>query len=347
VRALGTVASMLLALALLPVASSAQLLSHQSGRSVRVVHPCAAYVSGTIKASKFLAGRATRRVFDRDASIYQVCEGFGAPDTSGFHLTVGMQCALVAAAAAYAGPPLTMGVDHVCTAQSIASAFADGGWLNGIKQSARAAACGWFSDVFAGAAAVFVAGAAAETGPGAVAVGVAAWKALTAGLRLACGGLLTGPPSEFGVKLEAGHETAVMLDIVRKGKCLEQTRKPVIGIQWWAVACPKGNSSRGPSSPPGGPGEVVTCGTRHDYPILAYNLSCTLALRYMRALPHGWTGSNSDWVLDPKHAGTAMLYPTTDQAIVFAAIEGSNLGRPSLAKLHGVPGIWYAEPYGE
>lgn len=200
--------------------------------------PCSVYASGTITDSKLLAGTGTRRLFDRNASIYQVCSGFGAPDTSGFHLTAGMQCALVAAAATYAGPPLTMGIDHVCSAQGIASAFADGGWLNGLKQTVESTACGWFSDVFAGGAALFAAGATSETGPGAVAVGVGTWKALTAGMRLVCGGLLTGPPSELGVKLEAHHETQVMLDIIHKGKCLEQTRKPVIGLQWFAVTCP-------------------------------------------------------------------------------------------------------------
>jgi hypothetical protein len=97
----------------------------------------------------------------------------------------------------------------------------------------------------------------------------------------------------------------------------------------------------------GGPGQVATCGIRNDYPILAYNLPCALALRYMRVPPPDWTGSNSDWVLDPTHAGTAMVYREEDQPTVLAATQDSKFGRPSLLKLHGAPVIWWAEPYGE
>jgi hypothetical protein len=258
VIALVALAGLPSAAATAPVSSASAATAAGSSRALaNGANPCAAYLSGRITDSKFLAGKATRRLFDRDASIYQVCNGFGAPDVSGFHLTAGMQCALVAAAAAYAGPPLAMGVDHVCSAQSISAAFADGGWINGLKSGARSVACGWFSDVFAGAAAVLVAGAAAETGPGAAAVGLATWKALTAGMRLVCGGLLTGPPTELGVKLEAHHETQVMVDIVRKNKCLEQTQKPVIGIQWSAATCPA-------SSGPGSGGAEPTALTRHQ-----------------------------------------------------------------------------------
>jgi hypothetical protein len=129
-------------------AANARPSLHERTSIPAALDPCAVYRSGSITDSKILGG--TKRLFDRDASIYQVCNGFGAPDTSGFHLTVGMQCALVAAAAAYAGPPLTMGVDRVCSAQSISAAFASGGWINGLKTGAKTLACGTFSDVFAG-----------------------------------------------------------------------------------------------------------------------------------------------------------------------------------------------------
>jgi hypothetical protein len=197
-----------------------------------VSDPCRSrYPAGQVTESKFLRG--TRQVFDREAGLYQVCEGFGAPDTAGFTLTPTQQCAIIAAAATFRGPVVSAGVSHGCEAGEIVTDFRGHHWLG----LAKDVGCGYFSDIFAGSIGIFVAGAASPTGPGAVAVGVVTYKALSASLKLVCGGVFIGPPTQLGHELEARHETAVALDIIRRGKCLEETRKPVIGLQWSAVTC--------------------------------------------------------------------------------------------------------------
>ena len=220
------------ALLLAPAASAVHASAPQSLRRAQAADPCQTrFPSGQITDSKFLGG--SRRVFDRQASLYQVCEGFGAPESLKVKLTTAQKCALIAAFAVWGGPSVDAAdVSHVCGAVGVISAYRSGGWLG----AAKSFACGFFSDIFASKTAIFIAGQATETGAGAV--GATAYRALVSALKLACGGLLTTVPSEFGYKLEARHETAVALDITRKGKCLEQTHKAVIGIQWWAVTCP-------------------------------------------------------------------------------------------------------------
>ena len=186
-----------------------------------------------MKTSKVLGGTATS--FDRVASLYQVCEGFGAPDVGGLllSLTPAMQCAIIAAVAVWRGPVVNKGVSLGCKAGGIVSALQNGNWLG----TAKSVGCGYFSDIFATSAGIFAAGATAETGPGAAAVGVNTYRALLAGMKLMCGGVLTGAATQLGIKLEAKHETAVALDIIRRGKCLRETKRSVVGIQWSAVTC--------------------------------------------------------------------------------------------------------------
>jgi hypothetical protein len=218
-----------MALVVLPLSAAAASPPARTLAGTRHLDPCLLrYPSGLQKA----VGRTT--LFDRQASLYQVCAGFGAPVS--VTLTPAMKCAIIAAAATYAGAVVNAGVSKGCAAADIAAAFRSGRWLNAVRQGLKGTACGYFSDIFAGSVGVFVAGAASESGPGAVAVGVATYKALAAGLKLVCGGVFTGGPTEIGVRLEAKHETAVAVDVVRHGKCLKESYGH-FGIKWSAVAC--------------------------------------------------------------------------------------------------------------
>jgi hypothetical protein len=196
----------------------------------RRLDPCiGAFAGGHRTTSKKLGGEET--VFDRTESLYQVCAGFGAPE--GLDLSPEMKCSLIAAAATFAGGPVSHGVDTACDTLAIADALQTGDWL-GVSAGK---ACGYFSEVFAGAVGVVAAGATAETGPGAAAVGLWTYRALGAGLKIACGGLLDGGAAALGAKIEADHETHIALDVTRKGRCIAY-REQFHYTSWRAVDCP-------------------------------------------------------------------------------------------------------------
>ena len=95
----------------------------------------------------------------------------------------------------------------------------------------RAAAAAW-----AGAAGGTAVGAAlSETGPAAVAIGVAAAKVLAEGLDTACGWALHNA-LKIGQSLEAKHEFRVAEDIAIRGKCL-RLRKILGMTSWDAIDC--------------------------------------------------------------------------------------------------------------
>jgi hypothetical protein len=192
------------------------------------------YPSGQIQTVSVKGGTDT--IYDRQASLETICAGFGAPE--GLHLTPGMSCALIAAVAVWAGPEVNAGSSKLCDTTAIVEGYESGGWAGVSSSVAQEKACGYFSDVFAGGAGIFAAGATVETGPGAVAVGVGTYKALASFLNVACGGLLGGGASNLGKKLEADHETAVSLDVSREGKCLMLSqRSGLSGTSWHAVDC--------------------------------------------------------------------------------------------------------------
>lgn len=172
-----------------------------------------------------------KTVYDRAASLYQACEGFGL-DSSGFHLTPAMQCAIIAAAATYGGPVASAGVATGCSAGHVYDAYKSHNWLG----LAKTAACGYFGDIFAGAVGIFVAGATSAAPPAAAALGVATYHALAASLTLVCGGVLN-LGTQLGKKLESKHETAVNVDIERHGKCLSHSTS-FLGSSWAAITCP-------------------------------------------------------------------------------------------------------------
>lgn len=104
-------------------------------------------------------------------------------------------------------------------------------WMTG----AHDVACGIAADYLGDAGGVALAGAFSETGPVAVTIGVAAAKALTAGLNLACKSALQNA-SKFGYNVETKHEFHISEDILNAGKCLRM--RTIFGyLQWDAVDC--------------------------------------------------------------------------------------------------------------
>lgn len=197
----------------------------------RHLDPCVESYPTAVKSTDYKVFGGTKTVFDRPSSLYQVCANWGAPD--GVQLTPEMQCALIAAAATFGGPPYGYTANRACDVVAIAQALRTGDWLG----AATSAACGYFSEIFAERVALMAAGATVETGPGAVAVGVITYRALSAGLGLVCAGGLNGGLQQLGIKLEGDHETHIALDVVREGKCIAR-KKTRLGISWSAVTCP-------------------------------------------------------------------------------------------------------------
>jgi hypothetical protein len=127
---------------------------------------------------------------------------------------------------------ISVGVATGCTVGSTLTDLQSGQWV----KASVGLGCGYFAEIFAGSVGVVVAGAASPTGPGAVAIGVAAYRALAAGLKVACGGLLDGGANALGQYLEAKHETAVAVDVERRGLCI-QMRQFLGTRSWSAVPC--------------------------------------------------------------------------------------------------------------
>lgn len=193
----------------------------------RHLDPCTAAYKFQPKTKKAFGGKLTS--YDRASSLYFVCAGFGAPE--GLQLSPEMSCALIAAGATFV-PSLPVDASDACDVVAYADAFRTGDWLG----LASGQACGYFSEMFAQRVGVLAAGAAVETGPGAVAIGLFTYRSLSAGLKVACGGLLDGGAQALGVKLEADHETHIALDVLREGRCI-QLREVIGALHWSAVRC--------------------------------------------------------------------------------------------------------------
>lgn len=184
---------------------------------------------GTQRTHSIFGGSET--IYDRTASVYQVCGGFGAPDSMQY--SPAMQCALIAAVATYGGPVVNKGVAWGCTAGSVIEDFRQGDWLG----AAAGFACGFFAEVFAEGVGIFVAGAASPIGPAAAVIGYETYRALSASLKIACSGLLDGGAAALGYNIESRHQARIAVDVERRGKCIRQRR--VFGlVSWSAVNCP-------------------------------------------------------------------------------------------------------------
>lgn len=180
--------------------------------------------------SQTRVGSAT--VSNRAASLFQVCEGFGAGDVT---FTADMSCAVVALAADQIGlgnAPDLAGAQNLCNTHTVLQAYRDGTWL---KEGGKAA-CQFFGSVFADSLGVAAAGATVELGAAAVWVGVGTAHALSAGASLLCDGDLRDALTNFGAHLEADHEAHVARDVTH-GKCLSNDPGAVLK-KWSAVDCP-------------------------------------------------------------------------------------------------------------
>lgn len=196
----------------------------------RHLDPCiTAYPRGKRYTKEIFKGH--EEIYDRVASLYQVCSGFGAPEDLDF--SPEMKCALVAAAATFAGPPVSIQADQACNVLEYANAFSSGNWLS----LASGKACGYFGEALAGAGGIVAAGATSPSGPGAAAVGLYTYRSLAAGMKIACGGLFAGGAADFGAKLEADHQTHIALDVTREGRCIASRHRFKM-ISWRAVDCP-------------------------------------------------------------------------------------------------------------
>jgi uncharacterized protein YegL len=194
----------------------------------RHIDPCLSYPPGHRTTKKFFGGHEV--IYDRAESLYQVCAGFGAPE--GLNFSPEMKCALIAAGATFAGAPIAGETNTACNTVDIVNGVSNGDWLG----PAAGLACGYFSDVFAGAVGVVAAGATVESGPGSAAVGLYTYRALSAFLKVGCGGLLDGGATAIGTKIEADHETHVAHDVTRKNKCMAFHERFRI-VAWRAVDC--------------------------------------------------------------------------------------------------------------
>jgi hypothetical protein len=194
----------------------------------RHIDPCLSYPPGHRLTKKFFGGH--QEIYDRAESLFQVCAGFGAPE--GLNLSPEMKCALIAAGATFAGAPIAGETNTACNTVDIVNGMSNGDWLG----PAAGLACGYFSDIFAGGVGVFAAGATVESGPGSAAVGLYTYRALSAFLKVGCGGLLDGGATAIGTKIEADHETHVANDVTRKNKCMAFHERFHI-VAWRAVDC--------------------------------------------------------------------------------------------------------------
>jgi hypothetical protein len=82
-----------------------------------------------------------------------------------------------------------------------------------------------YFDVFSVGLGILAAGAA-ETGPAAPVIGVAAYRALSATLRVVCGAVFDGRARTFGYDLETHHEVQVAADIAGGGAAGGQAGQP-------------------------------------------------------------------------------------------------------------------------
>lgn len=197
----------------------------------RHLDPCIESFPGPVKSQDFKAFGGTKTVFDQASSRFQVCAGFGLPD--GVQLKPEMQCAMIAGMAIMGGPPVGWITNKACNVIDIAQKLRGGDWLG----AGKSAACGFFAEMFAERVGVMAAGATAELGPGAIAIGVLTYRSLTAGLGLVCAGGLNGGLQQLGINLESDHQTDIALDVIREGKCIARKRGPFNSISWSAVDC--------------------------------------------------------------------------------------------------------------
>lgn len=183
----------------------------------------------------------TKTIYNRDLSRGLVCSGaFGAPD--GYRATFGAACSLALAAYKVKVPKGSRFAELGCFSAEVSE--------DGVPKALRGKLCGFLVDVVGTGVGVLTAGYTLNP-----AVGVATWKGVTfAGDAILCIGIanVAKDARSWGIKLEGRHETNVARDIVTQGKCLQQTKRRVVGIQWSAIDCPNGFTGSTLPAPSGG-----------------------------------------------------------------------------------------------
>jgi hypothetical protein len=195
-----------------------------------------AFPNGSSKTTKIRLG--TKTVYNRHLSRELVCAGdFGMPDS--VRPTMAASCDLAMAIAGLVYPAGSLYETWGCAGVSIQ----EKGWAGGSVDTAAGALCGYLAEALGVGVGVLSAGASANP-----VVGVAVWKGVTfVGDTVVCIGIgnIRKDALSWGEKLEADHEVNVARDIVTRGKCLQQTKRRVVGIKWSAVTCPKGTKGSG------------------------------------------------------------------------------------------------------
>ncbi len=193
--------------------------------------PCLpAFPGGKQQTKKVFGGTQTN--YDRAASLFDVCAGFGAPED--LQLTLSQKCAMITATAiavgGHAGP--LAGLDTLCGGADTLNELASGNWAG----AAGSRACEYFGVVLGTGLGIAAAGAAAETGPGAVLIGTVTYRAVASGAALICGGVTIQSLQALGSKIESDHERDIARDIASRGKCLRSTTRFRL-ISWSAADC--------------------------------------------------------------------------------------------------------------
>ncbi|MBL7487414.1 hypothetical protein I6A62_04830 [Frankia sp. AgW1.1] len=192
--------------------------------------PCLAeFQPGTITTHSIFGGSETN--YDRTASALQACEGWGLSDAS--ISAWELACVTIGVVVGVVGKKnlKLKRADKACDYLGIASDANAAQYFATFKDQL----CGPIADEIGTTVGVFAAGATAESGPVAVAIGVATYKLLSTEINLYCSGDLA-KVHQLGVYIETKHEAQVRADIVNKGECLELVK--VFGVlDWRAVRC--------------------------------------------------------------------------------------------------------------
>jgi hypothetical protein len=192
--------------------------------------PCIpAWGSGSETTHSYFMGTETD--FSRTASLYQLCEGF--PFSAGEGYSTTMKCVAMAALIALDGnPDVNDQMDNLCEASDVLDALQTNDWLG----VAGGYGCETFSEIFSTGLGILAAGALSESGPVAVTVGVAAYRAINSTLHFVCGAIFDGGAQTWGYNNEVSHEQQIAAQVANDGMCLRE--REVFGdVFWSAAAC--------------------------------------------------------------------------------------------------------------
>ena len=165
--------------------------------------------------------------YDRYASDFQMCEGWGLPTE--IKASLGLRCAVIAAAFTLAGSPITKPAENACDAIDAGSLLMD---LHQWKSAALGYMCDTVGEALATTGGLAAAGGTAITGPGAVAVGAGTFRVLKAFFKVSCAALSNGDAQRLGQWLEGKHEAQVRADVMA-GRCLRV--RTVFGAMFWSA----------------------------------------------------------------------------------------------------------------